>query len=721
MTTELDRLAARAGIEPEWFDIFGNRTVVPGTTLRAILSAMGLPADDDAAVAVSLALLDRRAWVRPLDATTVVDEGSDPAVTLHVIEGTQGTWTLTGEDGDVRTGVFGAAALPVEARRSVDGVVRVRCRLVLPVTVPRGYHRLRIETATQTADGLLIVAPGRCVQPQDLAPGRRLWGVAAQLYGLRSDRNWGMGDFTDLADLAVRVAGEGGALLGLNPLHALFPAEPGHISPYSPSTRSFLNAAYVDVEAVPEFASDPTARALAAEGADARTALRDAPFVDTAAVVRMKRPVLDALWRVFRDGDLARGGDRADAFRRFRDAGGEDLRRLALFDALHAHFYGRDPSLWSWRRWPDGHRHPDEPGVAAFARAHADAVERNIWLQWIADGQLKAAQDRALSAGMPVGLYIDLAVAEHPDGASAWGRPDVVLAGVSVGAPPDLLNPLGQDWGLSPLSPVGLREAGYAPFVAGLRSAMRNAGAIRIDHVMALTRLFCIPTGRPGSEGAYLRYPLDDLVRIVALESHRNRCLVIGEDLGTVPDGFRPRMRAAGILSYRVLWFERDRAKGFLPPAAYPAEALVTVTTHDLATLPGWWDGRDLAWRARLSFYPDEDARLAEGHERFLDRFRLLDALEAEGLTPEGVGREGGPPPLTSDLLAAIYRYLARSEGRLMMVSLEDLAGETEQPNLPGTIDEHPNWRRRQAEDAAGILATPSARAILDAVRAERP
>jgi 4-alpha-glucanotransferase len=260
---------------------FTSSTVVPGATLRAILSAMGLPAGDDAAVAASLALLDRRAWVRPLDSTTVVDEASEPAVTLHVIEGTQGTWTLTGEDGSVRTGAFGAAALPVEARRSIDGVVRVRCRLALPVTVPRGYHRLRIETATETADGLLIVAPGRCVQPQDLAPGRRLWGVAAQLYGLRSDRNWGMGDFTDLADLAVRVAGEGGALLGLNPLHALFPAEPGHISPYSPSTRAFLNTAYVDVAAIQGFDEDPATRALVAS-----TACRalHAPFASSRSV-----------------------------------------------------------------------------------------------------------------------------------------------------------------------------------------------------------------------------------------------------------------------------------------------------------------------------------------------------------------------------------------------------------------------------------------------------
>jgi 4-alpha-glucanotransferase len=720
MTTELDRLGTLAGIEPAWFDIFGNRTTVPATTMRALLAAMGLPAHDDAAVAASLDLLEGRAWVRAVDATTVVDDSGPVAVVLCVPDGSDGIWTIVEETGAVHSGSFSAAALPLVERRAIGGVTRVRCRLDLPVMLAQGYHTVTVETAAERAQGVLIVAPARCLLPQEIDPDRRFWGVAAQLYGLRSQRNWGMGDFTDLAEFAERVAAEGGSLVGLNPLHALFPAEPGHISPYSPSTRAFLNTAYVDVAAIPGFDRDPATRALVASTATTLAQLRAAPMVDTAGVVRAKRPVLDALWRLFRDGDLASGGPQADAFRRFCDAGGADLRRHALFDAMQAHFYGQDAGMWSWRRWPDGHRHPDGPGTTAFARDHADSVDFNLWLQWIADGQLRAAQDRAIAARMPIGLYVDLAVAEHPDGAAAWGRPDVVLAGVSVGAPPDLLSPLGQDWGLSPMSPVGLREAGYAPLVAGLRAAMRHAGAVRIDHVMSLTRLFCIPTGRPGSEGAYLRYPLEDLVRIVALESRRNGCLVVGEDLGTVPEGFRPRMRAAGVLSYRVLWFERDPAQAFLPPSAYPAEALVTVTTHDLPTLPGWWDGRDLAWRARLGFYADEAARLSEGHERFVDRFRLLDALTAAGLAPETSDRSAGPPPLTTELMAAVYRLLARSDGRILMVSLEDLAGETEQPNLPGTVDTHPNWRRRMPDDAATILDTALARAILTAVRSER-
>jgi 4-alpha-glucanotransferase len=723
--TDLDRLAALAGIEPDWTDIFGRRTVVSRETKRALLAAMGIDADDPASAADSLRRIEERTWRRPLPPAVVVSDAGPPTVEVTAWETATGRWTLEEEaSGVVHEGAFRAVELPAAEEREVGGVRMVRRSLPLPVLLPSGYHRLTVETGGTTARSVLVVAPDRCLLPDDLEAGRSFWGVAAQLYGLRSDRDWGIGGFRDLAALGAAAADEGAAFVGLSPLHALFPAEPRHISPYSPSSRTFLNVLFIDVADVPGFGEDAEARAVA-EDPDVRRrieAARAEELVDHAAVAALKLPVLRRLHASFRERDLgARETARGRDFRFFLAERGEPLMRQALFDALHAHFYGRDPALWSWRRWPDGFRSPDGDGARRFAGENAREVEFHAWLQWVADRQLAEAQAAARSRGMAIGLYADMAVAEHPDGGSAWALPDVVLTGASVGAPPDAISPQGQDWGLAPWSPVGLAEHAYAPFVEAVRAAMRHAGAIRIDHVMSLTRLFLIPEGRPGTEGAYVRYPLEDLVRILALESRRNRCLVVGEDLGTVPEGFRPRMREAGVLSYRVLWFERSPVDDFLPPAAYPSEALCTVTTHDLPTLRGWWEGRDLAWRAELSVYPDEEARLADGHRRYLDRFRLLDALEREGLLPAGIDRSAGIPDLTPDLVAAIHRYLAASPGRLLAVAAEDLAGEAEQPNLPGTVAEHPNWRRRLGPPVDRLFGLPAARAVCAALREARP
>lgn len=720
---DLDRLADLAGIEPDWTDIFGRRTFVPDATRRALLAAMGLPAGDAAEAADSLRRVEEREWRRALPPAVVVADDGPPSVEVAAHETASGRWRLEEEGtGAVHSGAFEAAALPAVEERDIAGLRMVRRLLELPVLLPAGYHRLEVETGGDVSRAVLIVAPDRCLGPEDAAPGRPVWGVAAQLYGLRSAGDWGTGGFGELAAFARAAAGRGASFVGLSPLHALFPAEPGHISPYSPSSRAFLNVLFIDVEALPDLAEDAEARAMVEDPAFRRDleAARGAETVAHAAVARLKMPVLRRLHASF----LARhaGAEptpRGADFRFFLAERGEPLRRQALFDALHARFYAQ--GTWSWRGWPEEFRSPDAPGSVRFAREEAHEVSFFAWLQWAADRQLRDAQKAAREAGMAIGLYADMAVAEHPDGASAWGLPDVVLSGASVGAPPDAISPQGQDWGLSPLSPVGLREHAYAPFVEGVRAAMRHAGAIRIDHVMGLTRLFLIPHGSSGREGAYVRYPVEDLVRILALESRRNRCLVIGEDLGTVPEGFRPRMRAAGVLSYRVLWFERDPTDEFLPPAAYPAEALCTVTTHDLPTLRGWWEGRDLAWRARLGVYADEEARLADGHRRFLDRFRLLAALGREGLLPDGIDPDDGVPDLTPALAAAIHRYLARSPGRLLAVAAEDLAGEAEQPNLPGTVDEHPNWRRRIGVPVDGLFDRPEARAVCAALREARP
>lgn len=707
--TDLDRLADRVGIEPSYWDIWGNFRLVSAETKRAIVAAMGLPAASDAEIAASLGLVTARPWRRLLEPVHVLGEAEPVTVTFAVADRVGGatvSWDVVEEGGATHQGESPLYHLEVVERTVLDGMGHRRCRLTLPLGLPLGYHRLKLEVrgaATQEGATTLIIAPERCLTPDELVPGGHLWGIGLQLYALRSGRDWGVGDFGDLARFTELAAGLGAGMVGLNPLHALFPADPNHFGPYSPSNRSFLNILAIDVTAVPDLSESAEARALIAGGdfQQRLAAARGAELVDYPAVSGLKLPVLERLYHSFRllHLDTAEPSARGHAFRAFQQGMGQQemgpaLRRQAIFEALHEHLYHADPAQWDWHGWPEPLRHPNSPEVAAFATEHAGRVEFFEYLQWLADGQLAAAAAAARAAGMPVGLYCDLAVANHPGGAAAWANPEVVLSGASVGAPPDMFNPKGQNWGLAPLSPVGLREAAYAPFIHVLRANMRHAGALRIDHVMALQHLFWIPAGTEG-EGAYVTYPLQDLTRIVALESRRNRCLVIGEDLGTVPEGFRPAMARAGILSYRVLYFERDGQGNFLPPEAYPEDALVTVTTHDLATFAGFWQGRDLDWRTRLGLYPSEDARNGDAGGREHDRWRLLEALARAGVLPDSQRDRHAIPEATMELVAAVYRYLAKTPGRVLNMQIEDAIGEIEQPNLPGTVDQHPNWRRR--------------------------
>lgn len=729
--SDLDRLAERVGIEPFYHDIWGNRRETSRETQVALISAMGLDVGSDDAVSGSLQMVEARPWRRLLPPVLVVDDGNAVAVPVSLPAGREAatlSWTLAEEGGATRSGEAGVGSLPVSADATINGHRYERRTLALPEGLPLGYHTL--DVAVRPGDGgepltgvlRLIVAPERCVTPQDVVPGGRTWGIGVQVYALKSASDWGMGDFGSLAAFAETAGHLGAGLVGLNPLHALFPADPHHYGPYSPSSRSFLNVLYIDVAAVPDLADAPEAQAaIAAEPfQNALAAARAAELVDYPAVARLKLPVLEALHAAFRAHHL--GGDgptaRGVAFRAFLAEMGEALQRHALFDALHEHFYSTDAGCWSWQAWPEGYRSPEGPAVAAFAAEHAARIEFFAYLQWEADRQLAAAAARGREAGLAIGFYRDLAVAGHPGGAAAWADPDVLVQGANVGAPPDQFNLKGQNWGLAPFSPVALREAAYEPFVRMVRANMRHAGALRIDHVMALKHLFWIPAN--GADGAYVEYPFADLLRIIALESRRQRCIVIGEDLGTVPEGFRPAMQAAGILSYRVLYFERGSDGGFLPPAAYPADAMVTITTHDLATFRGFWAGRDLEWRRDLDLYPSREAQEKDVWDRGIDRWRLLQALSREGLRPTSYPTDDGAQPYSRDLVEAAHRYLAATAGRIVMVQIEDALGELEQPNLPGTVEQHPNWRRRLGLSVEEIAADSGVRALAAAVAAAR-
>ena len=720
---DLDRLADLVGIEPFFHDIWGNRYDVTRETKTALIGAVGLAAGSDAEISASLRAVEEAPWRRVLPPVAVLGEAEPVRVALTVAESDLDrplAWTLTEESGTVHHGEASPAALPIEAARLIDGVRRRRLTLALPVRPPLGYHTLSVRLGDAAGTMSLILAPDRCVTPDEIVPGGRSWGVGVQLYGVRSAGNWGMGDFTDLGELGERAAGWGAGMLGLNPLHALFPADPNHYSPYSPSHRAFLDIFYIDPVAVPDLAECPEARDLIGSPGFQRAVAqaRASELVDYPAVSALKRPVLERLFAAFQANHLEADPPtaRAESFRAFQATGGEDLARFALFEALHEHFYGSDAFRWAWSDWPEPYRDPDSAEVAAFAAGYADRVTFFQYLQWLADEQLGQAAARGRAAGLKFGFYRDLAVAINPGGAAAWANQRVMAAAAGVGAPPDHFNLHGQSWGLAPMSPLALREAAYRPLISVLRANMRHAGVLRIDHVMALQHLYWIPPG--GGIGAYVRYPFADMVRLVALESRRARCVVIGEDLGTVPEGFRPAMARAGILSCRVFYFERDHDGNFLPPEAYPENALVTATTHDLATLKGFWEGVDLRWRIQLGLYPTPDMRHHEVTSRDHDRWRLLHALDRAGALPDALHPRHGLPRLDEELVAAVYRFLARSPSRILMAQIEDLLLEAEQPNLPGTTDQHPNWRRRLTLSLDQIGRLDSVTRLAETIRA---
>ncbi|MBV9861306.1 MAG: 4-alpha-glucanotransferase [Alphaproteobacteria bacterium] len=709
----LRRAAELLGIELRHTDALGVAHEASDETLSRLIAGFGMPAEPGRAV--EAIAQDHGAGALGLGPVQVIAaEDRAPGLSLRLPNQTNSVeWTCCYEHGEERAGR--SRLDPIDA-----GDPRRR-RLQLPSDLPLGYHRLEVQAGGAAARVTLIVAPPSCHLPRELAPGAHSWGMTAQLYGLRSRRDWGIGDFTGLAAVGRGVGGLGAAVLGINPLHALFAAEPRHVSPYSPSSRAHLDYLYIDVEAVPGYAEDAAARALISP--QALAAARAAPFVDYAAVAALKRPVLEALYHSFRERDFDASGApltaSGEAFRGFQEARGSSLAAFATFEALHEH-YSREPGMFSWRAWPAPFRDPRSAAVAEFAAAHRERIGFFQFLQWEADRQLGAAAVTAREGGLSLGLYRDLAVGVDPNGAEAWADQELVAPGAAIGAPPDPLSRAGQNWGLAPFNPVVLRRHGFLPFVTSLRANMRHAGVLRIDHVMSLKRLYWIPNGAAATEGAYVNYPFDELLRVVALESRRHECAVIGEDLGTVPEGFRETMQAANVLSYRIVGFERREDRRLVPPAEYPPLAAASAATHDIATLKGFWLGRDIDWRQRLKLYPDAQAEATETAERRRDRQLLLEALSEEGLIaperfPEFLSA-AGDPSYSAELGDAILAFLARSRSRLMLVQLEDVAGEAEQANLPGTTDAHPNWKRRMSVRIEEILAGPELRRVVAVV-----
>lgn len=728
-TNPLQRLCARHGIAWTWQDVFGRVHEVPESSLRALLKAAGAPADTDEDVATALTKAERDLWQRVLPPVVVVRETALPASTVLRLPRADRDQHLElyieREDGTRESRTVEPFHLEQIDAAIVDGTELVALRLPLPAA-PLGYHHVRIARGADTLAGLmLVVVPERCYEPEVLRGTGRVWGPGVQVYALRSKRNWGIGDFTDLQTVLEQWAARGAALVGTNPLHALFPHRPEQASPYSPSSRLFLNVLYIDPERVEDFSECEAARRLvgSAQFQERLQALRAQKLVDYPAVAQCKLRVLEMLYESFRSRHAGRDSARARAFEHFRQRGGMQLELHATYEALQERFHREDPRCWGWPVWPSEYRNPDSPAVARFRTEQRERIEFYQYLQWQADEQLGAVGRRALELNIGIGLYGDLAVSMDRGGAESWAAQSCLAGSVSVGAPPDEFNPAGQNWGLPPLVPRRLVDTAYAPFIALLRAAMRYNGALRIDHVMGLERLYWIPAGASPADGAYVSYPLDDMLGIVALESHRNACVVVGEDLGTVSERIREAMDRYGMLSCRLLYFERNEDGSYKAPADYPVRALAAVTNHDLPTVAGFWEGWDLLVRHELGQFPSEEHRQQQIVGRAQARAHLLLALEREGLLPEGVTVDPmSVPSMTSDLALALHVYLARAPAKLLVVQLDDVIGAVEQVNVPGTTeDRYPNWRRKLDIDLEDLARDERLVRFSVAIERERP
>ncbi|HEY4216071.1 MAG TPA: 4-alpha-glucanotransferase [Gemmatimonadaceae bacterium] len=708
-SANLESLAAHLGILPEYFDQAGERHFTSDDTRRALLGAMGVQVDtdDDARDAMERLLEQER---RTIVAPVRVLEQYDPAIGRVEVRTppsrARGPWRLDVELEDGR-------------RYVADGQWRgdETMDLALPPDIPLGYHQLTItlsDAGVEWSDEqTLIVVPNRCVLPDTRVGSRGAFGVIANLYSVRSESNWGIGDFSDLAALGEWAAEVDADFVGVNPLHALLDRG-ADISPYSPVSRRFRNTIYIDVLRVPEleFLPDLRERLASPEMSAQLESLREPEHVCYDQVMSAKGLALDALHDAFTRFVRESGSERDRAYEAFVHHNEPELSRFAVWMTLVERFASapkRSVHPTDWRTWPAEFRDPDSEAVQSFAEAHADRVDYHRWLQFETDRQLGEAARRMRDAGMRIGLYQDLAIGTSPCGADTWSNPQLFAAGACVGAPPDPLATQGQDWGMPPLDPRALRENRYRYFIDLVRAGLRYAGALRIDHMLGLFRLFWIPKGKSGTEGAYVRYPAADLLGILALESVRHDALIVGEDLGTVPADVPPTLAKWGILSSKVLQFEREWDGGYKPSDAYPHLALATANTHDMATIAGFWAGRDIDVRRDVGLIASDDDYARAQNDRDNDRRALLHRLASERLLPDAI-----EPTKPATLRGAIHAFLCRSPASLVGLSLDDLAGEMESVNVPGIgVDQYPCWSRRMSKTIGEIAASSDTEAAL--------
>lgn len=711
----IHELAGLYGIMPEYYDIFGNKHVISFDAKRAILSAMKLRVDTEEELSGEIERLRMEEWddcIPPVRVISVNEQPMTIPLYLQVEDGQESAlsvyWSIEDEEGYRYAFEVAPGHVMVSEERQIAGRRYVKMIVEDDSFRNIGYYVLRLELrhprpvfpgGKKKLAGVsrIIVTPDSCYIPPSLQEGRT-WGVAVDLYSLRSERNWGVGDFTDLGKMAEWVGSLGGGFVGINPLHAVPNSMRTGVSPYYPVSRLYRNYIYLDIEEVQEVSESEELSAAAGSGifGERAAGLRDPELIDYEGVASLKEEMLKQAFRLFYKRHYREDTLRGRDFRAYAKREGEALDDFALYQALSDSMSGRH-DVSGWQSWPVEYRLHDGPAVKRFRKGNWKKILYYKYVQWLIDEQLRTTADKLEKCEMAIGLYHDLAVGAMGGGSDAWNYMDVLAGEADVGAPPDDFSPEGQNWGFPPVIPLRLKKTGYELFIRTLRKNMEYGGALRIDHALGIFRLFWIPQGMTAKEGAYVSYPCEDLLRIIALESVRNRVLIIAEDLGTIGENVRETLARFRMLSYRLFYFERNYPDpSFAPPANYPEAALCSVTTHDLPTLYGYWCERDLHVRRRLGVYDDEDEWRKTVETRNRDKALILSALKSAGVLPGDYPSDPAMiPQMTPQLCLAIYRYLADTPCKLVLVNLCDVIGALDQQNLPGTSEGYPSWMRK--------------------------
>ncbi|NOI99298.1 4-alpha-glucanotransferase [Vibrio kanaloae] len=700
----LKQIAEMANIADSYVSAWGDEAQVSDDTITSLLASLGYDTSSDDALLKSA---ERKHKKDVLDPVLVLRDGEPVEVALNLgvsARESEFNWRLETEQGEVLEGYLQSQV--VRDERAEGGPLVFE----LPSDLAWGYHKLIVSRKRRKKpyEMTLIITPKACFKQSPIEQGKKLWGPSVQLYTLRTQHNWGIGDFGDLKQLVADIASRGGDFVGLNPIHSLFPANPEGASPYSPSSRRWLNILYIDVSSVPEFALSAEAQQTvgSAEFQQRLQKVREAHWVNYTEVSELKMGILPLLFAEFKTRHLDKNSDRAQAFLAFVEEGGDSLMHQAAFDALHGALHAADSGMWGWPVFPEKYRTFDSPATQKYIKDNLDQVHLYMYLQWLADCQINDVQSLAEEKGMAVGLYRDLAVGVADSGSETWADQGNLVMDASIGAPPDILGPLGQNWGLPPLNPEVLQETSYDAYIKLLRANMKHCGALRIDHVLGLLRLWWIPKGENATKGAYIYYPVQDMLSILALESHRYQCSVIGEDLGTVPDEIVDILADAGVHSYKVFFFETSEEDGgFISPKHYASQSMAALCTHDMPTLRGFWHCDDLKMGQDIGLYPDAAQLETLFDDRLECKQGILDSVAWHGFLPEGVGRDASLVPMDSYLAEALQLHVAAGGSTLLSVQLEDWLEMDKPVNIPGTVDEYPNWRRKLSMNLDEIFA----------------
>lgn len=659
-------LAEAAGLSIDWVDANERPQRVTPDVLRSVLAGLGLPAQTAGDIDASLEKLNLNKGQESLPPLLTLDQGSRLALSAYFKAGQP--FSLE----------------PQESGQRTEGHLDAQAQLPA-IDIP-GYYRLHIDTHEVT----LAVAPPAC--PEVTGRNGAAWGLTVQLYGLRRPDDGGLGDTQALEELIRHAAAHGADAVSISPVHAMFNAYPQQYSPYSPSSRLFFNILHSAPGSI--LGERALRQAIESTGlAEELDRLEQLELLDWPAVTKARQHLLRELFNEFRTG----GNPQQQDFDSFREAGGQALEHHCRFEALHAALAGPQGHACHWREWPEQYQDPHSAAVQTFAAEHTEEIGFYAFCQWLIARGLERAQITARSAGMTIGLIADLAVGADGGGSQAWSRQAELLASLSVGAPPDILNQHGQNWGISAFSPNGLRDNGFRAFIEMLRANLAHAGGIRIDHIMGLKRLWVMPQGADPNHGAYLNYPFEDMLRLLNLEAWRHAAIILGEDLGTIPDGLRDKLAARNIFGMRVMLFEGDSEGHLPPPDNWSPGALATTATHDIPTIAGWWQGYDIDWRIRVGQEPAaqrEEAVARREQERMAINTSLRRELQQDEsllLTPE-------------QALDASATFLGRTAAPLVLFPLEDTLGLIEQANMPGNTAPHPNWGRRYPGDSATLL-----------------